>query len=610
MIDLFHFLFLVLLVFLMGFIPGRILADFLPFSSQVRTAASFAISFFIYYLVGFATYLLKLPTLPIYLGLFLIFLVFFIIKAVKRKFTGYRLVARPAEYRLVGMFFILFLIVVSLQNLLPFYAGGFWYFDWFEHYQRALFFTDHLPLNFQFGPYLLTARPPFFNIVASYFQTVIGREFYHYQIIATLLNLVIFFPLYLLCRDFIKSGKFKHLLLLVFALTLLNPAIMQQATFTWTKSLSSYFILLGLYFYLSGRRKNHSLSFFLSFSLLAGGFLTHYSVVGYIIPVFLDFALISFIIFKNQLKRLIIGILIFLTISSTWFTFAFSNYGPYNSLLGNTSYEWTKNMTLSGRLKKDITNFTYTFLPIVSPDYLQYIKPQSSILVKIYDLAAYFYFDTIPGSVTLTLYVLVILSLSHALIKWIKQKNKFRENWPAFFSSSKYFFIFLTTLSIPLNLIIYPAETKVTASIIFYPLTLIIIAYGIARLIRVSQHLSLPFRLIITLTFLIEAILGVMLRVYILPIELNPEFNYKLTNPLLYNYQTLPVHLENWNLKVENNLIFLYDRFHYLQPLFFIVVISAWYASFIILKRIILAGSKKLDTSEEKAVVGNAVDKI
>ena len=47
-------------------------------------------------------------------------------------------------------------------------------------------------------------------------------------------------------------------------------------------------------------------------------------------------------------------------------------------------------MTLSSRLKKDITNFTYTFLPLISPDYLQYIKPQSSILVKIYDLAAYF----------------------------------------------------------------------------------------------------------------------------------------------------------------------------------------------------------------------------
>ena len=579
--DYIHFLFLVLQVFLMGFIPGRVLTNLLPYDKEIKAAASFAVSFFIYYLVGFLTYIFKLPASPIHLGLFLTFLIIFFLKVFQGKLLN------KNELGFVGIYFLLFLVVVSLQGLLPFYAGGFWYFDWFEHYQRSLFFTRHLPLNFQFGPYLLTARPPFFNIVVSFYQSVIGREFYHYQIIATLLNLCIALPVYLFCRDYFGLKKLKNLMLLISALILFNPAIMQQATFTWTKSLSAYFILLALFFYLFARDKNHQPSSYLSSLLLAGGFITHYSSLGYIIPVFLDYILLTFLIFKKRLLPLIISIFIIVSISFTWFGFAIRNYGLYNTFLGNTSYEWTKNMTFSNRLEKDITNFTYTFLPLISGSFLNYIKPQTSFLVKIFDLSTYFYFDTFPGSITLTLYALIVLYVLLNLKKWLINLLKINKNFLRIFSGSKYFFVFFIVGSIPFNLIVYPALTNVTASIIFFPLTLLLFSYGISRLIYFGKHLPKFILVIITSTIILEAILGVILRVFVLQTELNPNFNYKLKNPLLYHYQTLPVHMDNWNLKINNNLIFLYDRFPSLKPTFLVLVFSAWVFSFFILKKIL-----------------------
>ena len=84
---------------------------------------------------------------------------------------------------------------VGLQGLIRHYSGGDWCCDWVEHYQRSVFFLEHWPKDFLFiGRYSLTGRPPFMNVVCAFFMGLAGSEFAVYQIVSSLLTLLVFFP--------------------------------------------------------------------------------------------------------------------------------------------------------------------------------------------------------------------------------------------------------------------------------------------------------------------------------------------------------------------------------------------------------------------------------
>src|SRR6202051_3502986 len=114
-----------------------------------------------------------------------------------------RLLRSPRVRRTIAPFCLLVAWTLGAQSVIRHYSGGDWCCDWVEHYQRTLFFLERWPKDFRFiDRYLVTARPPFMNVVCAYFLGNAGSEFALYQIVFTLLNLLVFFPCCLFGRRF------------------------------------------------------------------------------------------------------------------------------------------------------------------------------------------------------------------------------------------------------------------------------------------------------------------------------------------------------------------------------------------------------------------------
>ena len=318
--NFFQIIFIVIGLFIASYLPGRALLSYLNLSNDEKFAGSFGISFFIFYLTGFAGYIIKQNALIFNLGFLapvLILSIFVLIK--KSEITGREIFEGI-------IFFLCFLTVVYFQTFLPIYSGGLWSFDWWEHYQRAMFFLDKLPLSTHFGSYLLTARPPVFNVVDFFFQSFLGRGFWVFQIASTLLNLTVLLPCYLLTKYFFKE-KSKFLFLFVALILLLNPSIIIETTFTWSKAMTAGYILLGLLFYLRFRNTKQSLFLYLTALFMGIGQITHYSTAPYFIIIVFDLIFQKMTNSKIQWKTLFNFAGIFLVTISFWYLWAVISFG-------------------------------------------------------------------------------------------------------------------------------------------------------------------------------------------------------------------------------------------------------------------------------------------
>ena len=74
----------------------------------------------------------------------------------------------------------------------------------------------------------------------------------------------------------------------------MNPAVMQNATYTWTKLLTAFFVILAVCLYLSGWRKRDSVRMTAAFCALAAGLLVHYSAGPYVVFFALHYLLVVF----------------------------------------------------------------------------------------------------------------------------------------------------------------------------------------------------------------------------------------------------------------------------------------------------------------------------
>jgi hypothetical protein len=203
---------------------------------------------------------------------------------------------RDAELRRVsGAWAIFAAWSLGLLGLVVVYSGGFWSGDWLEHYQRAVFFLQGGPSDQLFlkGLYTLSARPPLANVVTAVFMRIGGGGFADCQVFMTLLGTSLLFPAWLLASRWQSQGRSAAPFLLG-VLLMLNPMVMQNLTFNWTKSLTAFWILGGVYLllrglldrdWLSGRR--------LAFAALAAGMLTHYSAGPWILVCVGAFLLLS-----------------------------------------------------------------------------------------------------------------------------------------------------------------------------------------------------------------------------------------------------------------------------------------------------------------------------
>jgi hypothetical protein len=311
------------------FAPGFLLVRRLRLDPSEKVACSVGASIFILYLYSFLVFILGLP--PICHGLFTAGCLL----VAWRCRRDLRLLFSLAEVqRLFLSFGVLLIWTAAFLELIRNYSGGNWMGDWYEHYHRAMFFARHLPLNTIFlDRWALPARPPLFNLVCGHFLAELGGEYPIYQVAAMLLNLTAFFPASLFFRKLaprVATGP------LALAIVMgLNPSVMENATFGWTKLLTVSYVLLGLWFYCRFLGKREMLTLYLAFAALSVGILTHYSAGPYVV------LLVAHYLWrrppqprwKEMARLLTLNVLIL----STWFGWSIARYGARATFGSNLS---------------------------------------------------------------------------------------------------------------------------------------------------------------------------------------------------------------------------------------------------------------------------------
>lgn len=286
-------------------------------------------------------------------------------------------------------------------SLVRSYGGGEWSADWLEHYQRAIFFLDHAPLDQLFnGIYGLPARPPLANLVVGAHLALGSAEFSHFQIFSTLFSSLVLLPTVLLARHFAAGRAINAV---VTAALMFSPFVVQNATFPWTKLPCAFLVLTAVVFYLQGLDEPAPTRRHVAFAAMAGAILTHYSAVPYAVALG-GFHLVY--VFRTRRGRAasselatqaaLVGLVL-----GSWFCWAMLHYGVADTFLSNSTATADAGHSGSSRLMLRARVLLVTLVPhpLRPSDYLPIT--QQSQLGFLRDYLFTIYQTTLPGAVGL-----------------------------------------------------------------------------------------------------------------------------------------------------------------------------------------------------------------
>jgi hypothetical protein len=316
-----------------AFAPGFLLVRRLPWRPLEKVCGAIAASLIVLYLIAFAVFCFAPGSeTGIYRTVACIFAALAIWQWRDIRRLAQQFGARQA---LKGFGFLLVWSIPALAMIRNFSGAG-WTGDWVEHFQRSLFFLHHFPTKISIvGGYILPARPPMMNLLDAFFLAQTGDLFEIHQVVFAFLNLLAFLPCCLMLRALVRSHAARYLPLTV--LFALNPMMMENAWYSWTKLLAVFYILFALWLYLAGLRKNDSLRIVSAFICLAAGLLIHYSTGPYVVFLAGHYLLRKFAGRPHRIRELAaIGVASALLLA-TWFGWSLRAYGVHDTLTSNTS---------------------------------------------------------------------------------------------------------------------------------------------------------------------------------------------------------------------------------------------------------------------------------
>jgi hypothetical protein len=274
---------------------------------------------------------------------------------------GTALLRGPYVRRALAGYGFLMLWALVLLSIIRNYSGANWSGDWLEHFQRTLFFLHHFPLNIEiYGHYTLAARPPAMNVLAAFMLAQTGDRFEVFQVVFAFLNLLLFLPCVMALPVLARPRRPGIVTLMgMFAV---SPVIMQNATYTWTKSLPVFFVIVAILFYLKAWQCGDIRRMVFAFVALTMGLLAHYSAGPYIAFFALHYLLFVFWKRKAKWKELVLiagwsGALL-----GTWFAWSIAVYGTRTTVASNTSVTGSQQFGGSN-LKKIVGNLVDSTIP-------------------------------------------------------------------------------------------------------------------------------------------------------------------------------------------------------------------------------------------------------
>jgi hypothetical protein len=333
------FLLILCLLPLCGFAPGFFLLRRAQWSPLEKFCGSIGLSLILIYLVFWGAFCAGLPAGPV---AWLSSAACAVLGWLARRDIQ-RLFRNSAARRSALALGALAAWTLLALSMIRVYSGAGWSGDWMEHFQRSLFILHGFPADSPIiGGYILPARPPLMNALCGFFMAQVGDEFAVFQVVSTLLNALAFLPCCLLLpalagkRGFHgKAARAPYWILA--ALFALNPMVIQNATYSWTKALTAFYVLLALSFYLSGWRKRSAARILAAFVALSAGLLGHYSAGPYVVFLTLHYVLWLFWRRPQKWRELAGVTLVCGLLLATWFGWSLAQYGVNGTFKSNTS---------------------------------------------------------------------------------------------------------------------------------------------------------------------------------------------------------------------------------------------------------------------------------
>jgi hypothetical protein len=388
------------LLLICGFAPGFFLVRRLRWSPMEKLCGSVGASFILVYLAfGLIYHLNSVGEMPSKLLALVSVASFCLAIAIRRDvvrlFRSFRV--RQAVVALVFLLVWTLVILAMIRN----YSGAGWYGDWLQHFQRSLFFLHHFPASdpIYYGDQL-PSRPPAMNELAAFFMGQTADRFEIFQLIFSFLNLLMFWPCCLIIPVLVGSRKgfFGQASLRpsavgsgqasrartsvwpLVALFALNPVVMQNITYTWTKAFTAFYVVLGLWFYLAGWRKNDKLRMTFAFVALSAGLLVHYSAAPYLLFLTVHYLLCVFPQRSGRWREVATIAVVCGLLLATWFGWSIAVYGMHGTFASNTSVTLSHQYA-GNNLVKMAANLVDSIVPIVfrNPSLLDYFKNQGLV---------------------------------------------------------------------------------------------------------------------------------------------------------------------------------------------------------------------------------------
>jgi hypothetical protein len=244
------------------------------------------------------------------------------------------------------------------------FGGGGWGSDWLEHFHRCLYFLHRLPPDVMLaGKAHLAARPPLMNLVGAFFLAQTGDDFECFQLVFAFLNTLPFLACALLAGRLYPAGARRRGLLV--PLLALCPLFVTNVTYTWTKLLSAFFVLLALHFYLAmlGQRRRDSCVVAWPLAL-AAAVLVHYSAG--VFALFIAGHHVWTVLHREAPRRWPVkaaAVVPGLLLLSTWILFSLVSFGVARTVGSNSSVGDAQDFSAGANALKIALNVVDTLVP-------------------------------------------------------------------------------------------------------------------------------------------------------------------------------------------------------------------------------------------------------
>jgi len=391
--------------------------------------------------------------------------------------------------------------LLLLAGTLRHFSGGSWYGDWFEHYQRVIFFLEQKPPSTRFlgDLYSLGARPPFLNALVAGLMAQSGAGFPHFQLALALCNLMVFLPAAIIARRLHRLGPWW-----LTALLLLTPFVFQNFSYTWTRTYASFLTLSGIVFYLraldaAGEREPWR--FATAFAFLAAAVITHYSAGPYLVFLAAHYGLFVWRRRAEPLREMALILGLGALVLAAWFGWSIWLLGTQETLGSNTTAQGFGGQTLA-QAAFVIAGNVYTSLVPLSLRGMQVLvfAGVESPISRLRDQWFSFYQNNAFGMLGLTApFVAGYAALRDVTARRVDSGRA--AFWTAFIVWNVVAGVAVVSTAQPVGL----------APICLQPLALLVLSYLAGR----APVLPLPALVVLVAGKLVDGVLGVGLHAYV-----------------------------------------------------------------------------------------------